>query len=321
MTLGNKIAELRKLNNLTQDALAQELGVSNQAVSKWESDQCCPDISLLPKLADLFGISIDALFDREPAVSAAPKTELPWPDDDTLHAVLFVGHKLVGDGKAAKDITFTYEGPALNVDSAFGVCCSDVAGNVMAGGYVNCSDVGGHVSAGGYVNCGDVGGSVSAMGNLNCGDIGKDAQAGGDVECGDVGSSVTAGGDVDCGDVGMGLRAGGDVDCSDVGGNVTAGGDVNCDEVGGIVNADGELNCDGTKVRITMHTDRPKDEASDDGDKTAEMAQKIAEEVQSKAQKITEDTMSYLSKVMEKMRSQWGDNKKNPEDPNPPAES
>lgn len=307
MTIGNKIAELRKQNNLTQDALAQELGVSNQAVSKWESDQCCPDITLLPKLADLFDITIDSLFGREPAApaapTAAPTAELPWPDDDTLHAVLFVGHKLVGDGKAAKEITFTYEGPALNIDSAFGVCCSDVTGNVMAGGYVNCSDVGGKVEAGGYVNCGDVGGSVSAMGNVNCGDIGKDIQAGGDAECGDVGGNLSAGGDVNCEDVGMGLQAGGDVECDDVGGNVTAGGDVNCDEVGGVVNADGEMDCNGTKIRIKLNSDG----------KSQEEVQKCRDA----AKKITEDTMRALSKAMEKMRTQWGDTPKEPKDPTP----
>ena len=64
MTLGTQIALLRKQNNITQEALAQQLGVTNQAVSKWESDQCCPDVTLLPKIADIFHISIDTLFGR-----------------------------------------------------------------------------------------------------------------------------------------------------------------------------------------------------------------------------------------------------------------
>ena len=61
MTLGSNIASLRKQNNITQEALAQKLGVTNQAVSKWESDICCPDVTLLPKIADIFDVSIDAL--------------------------------------------------------------------------------------------------------------------------------------------------------------------------------------------------------------------------------------------------------------------
>ena len=48
MIIGSKIAFNRKKLGITQDALAQKLEVSNQAVSKWESDQCSPDISLLP---------------------------------------------------------------------------------------------------------------------------------------------------------------------------------------------------------------------------------------------------------------------------------
>ena len=48
MTIGKRIAALRREKNLKQDDLAQMLEVSPQAVSKWENDQTCPDISLLP---------------------------------------------------------------------------------------------------------------------------------------------------------------------------------------------------------------------------------------------------------------------------------
>jgi transcriptional regulator with XRE-family HTH domain len=60
-TLGNRIVHHRKRLGLTQDQLAEKLGVTAQAVSKWENDQSCPDIAMLPKLAALFGISIDEL--------------------------------------------------------------------------------------------------------------------------------------------------------------------------------------------------------------------------------------------------------------------
>ena len=62
---GQRIAALRKEKGMTQEALAQRLGITNQAVSKWESDQCCPDIMQLPALADIFEISMDALFGRQ----------------------------------------------------------------------------------------------------------------------------------------------------------------------------------------------------------------------------------------------------------------
>ncbi|MBR6536202.1 MAG: helix-turn-helix transcriptional regulator [Lachnospiraceae bacterium] len=56
-----QIAFLRKQKGLTQEELAKTLGVTNQAVSKWESGQCCPDIQLLPDLAKLFEVSVDEL--------------------------------------------------------------------------------------------------------------------------------------------------------------------------------------------------------------------------------------------------------------------
>lgn len=64
-TLGKRIVAHRKRLGLTQDALAEQLGVTAQAVSKWENEQSCPDISMLPKLAEIFGITIDALLGIE----------------------------------------------------------------------------------------------------------------------------------------------------------------------------------------------------------------------------------------------------------------
>lgn len=61
-SLGKKISELRKEKSFTQEELAEKLGVSPQAVSKWENDLSCPDIMLLPELASLFDVSIDELF-------------------------------------------------------------------------------------------------------------------------------------------------------------------------------------------------------------------------------------------------------------------
>ena len=54
-TLGKRIVFHRKRLGLTQDALAELMGVTAQAVSKWENDQSCPDIGALPKLAEIFG--------------------------------------------------------------------------------------------------------------------------------------------------------------------------------------------------------------------------------------------------------------------------
>jgi len=57
--MGARILRRRKEKGLTQEALANKLGVSNQAVSKWEGDVCCPDLQLLPLLADTLGAGRD----------------------------------------------------------------------------------------------------------------------------------------------------------------------------------------------------------------------------------------------------------------------
>lgn len=76
-TIGKRIAERRKLKNIKQDELAEKLCVSPQAVSKWENDISCPDISLLPKLAEILGITVDELLSgkQENAVSFVPESE------------------------------------------------------------------------------------------------------------------------------------------------------------------------------------------------------------------------------------------------------
>lgn len=60
-TMGKRIAQNRKRLGLTQDALAEKLGVTAQAISKWENDQSCPDITMLPRLAEIFGVTTDEL--------------------------------------------------------------------------------------------------------------------------------------------------------------------------------------------------------------------------------------------------------------------
>lgn len=64
-TLGKRISAYRKQMGLTQDQLAEKLGLTAQAVSKWENDLSCPDITVLPKLADIFGVTTDTLLGRE----------------------------------------------------------------------------------------------------------------------------------------------------------------------------------------------------------------------------------------------------------------
>ena len=60
--LGENIADRRRRAGFTQDELGSRLGVSAQAVSKWERNVSCPDIMLLPELARTLGVTLDDLF-------------------------------------------------------------------------------------------------------------------------------------------------------------------------------------------------------------------------------------------------------------------
>ena len=87
MTIGKRIALLRKEKGLTQEELATHMGVSPQAVSKWENDQTCPDISALPKLSKLLGVTVDELLEGKqelPAVRVLPPEERKDPKDMLL---------------------------------------------------------------------------------------------------------------------------------------------------------------------------------------------------------------------------------------------
>lgn len=60
-TMGMMIASKRKELGMTQLELANKMGVTDKAVSKWERDLSCPDVSSLPKLAEILGLSVDEL--------------------------------------------------------------------------------------------------------------------------------------------------------------------------------------------------------------------------------------------------------------------
>ena len=92
MTIGKRIAALRREKNLKQDDLAQMLEVSPQAVSKWENDQTCPDISMLPKLAKILGVSVDELLsgkqELQPVVTLVPEDQRKDIKDMVLRIVV-----------------------------------------------------------------------------------------------------------------------------------------------------------------------------------------------------------------------------------------
>ena len=68
-TIGGFIAVLRKANGMTQRELAEKLNVSDKAVSRWERDECAPDLTLIPVLAEIFGVTSDELLRGEKATA------------------------------------------------------------------------------------------------------------------------------------------------------------------------------------------------------------------------------------------------------------
>ena len=63
MSLGNSLYESRKKKGLSQEEVAEKLGVSRQTISKWETEETVPDIYQAKKLAKIYGLSLDELID------------------------------------------------------------------------------------------------------------------------------------------------------------------------------------------------------------------------------------------------------------------
>lgn len=81
-TIGAFISALRKANGMTQQDLADRLGVSNKAVSRWERDENAPDLSLIPAIAELFGVTCDELLKGERIFRDAEEPTKPEPKVD-----------------------------------------------------------------------------------------------------------------------------------------------------------------------------------------------------------------------------------------------
>lgn len=164
MKIGENIRALRLQKGLTQEQVAQQLGVTYQAVSKWENGTNTPDIGLLPEIAALFGVTIDALFHQD---AASPLAGLPVEDDGVIRIVQLRGRQVV-----AVTPRMSPDDPAIKI--AFPRNCNDrtqyfkveVYGHVIADGSIN-GDVVYHQS----VQCAEINGNVRTTGNVTASSI------------------------------------------------------------------------------------------------------------------------------------------------------
>ena len=126
MTLGKRIAALRKEKELKQDNLAEALGVSPQAVSKWENDQTCPDISLLPKLAELLEVSVDELLSGKKEELATTAKVLPPEERKALKDMML---RIVVDSADGDRVRVNLPVALVQVAMEMGMEMPQVSGN------------------------------------------------------------------------------------------------------------------------------------------------------------------------------------------------
>lgn len=164
MKLGENIRALRLCKRLTQEQVAQKLGVTYQAVSKWENGTNTPDIALLPEIAAFFGVTIDALFHQD-AISALDG--FPVEDDGVIRIVQLRGRQVL-----KVTTRMSPDDPAIEI--AFPRNCNvrtqyfkvEVYGHVIADGSIN-GDVVAHQS----VQCAEINGDVRSQGDVKAGNI------------------------------------------------------------------------------------------------------------------------------------------------------
>lgn len=178
MKIGANIRALRQRGGMTQEQVAAKLGVTYQAVSKWENDTNTPDIALLPEIAELFGVSIDALFSREAPAGLAG---LPQEDDDIIRIVQLRGRQVL-----AVTPRMSPDDPAIEI--AFPRNCNDRTQYFKV-------EVQGHVIADGSIN-----GDVVCHQSVECAQINGDVRAQGDVKVNTINSigSIVCSGIYDC---------------------------------------------------------------------------------------------------------------------------
>lgn len=162
MSIGKNIASFRKAKGWTQAELGEKIGVSNQAVSKWESGTSMPDVMLLPVLADAFECYIDELFSREvkTEIHYAHCAEFPWADDNTIRIFQTVGKKIIKSQEANTCIEVAF--PRNCNETTRQYFKVEVLGNLMSDSSIN-----GDVVCHGYIDCHEINGDITSQGDVS----------------------------------------------------------------------------------------------------------------------------------------------------------
>jgi transcriptional regulator with XRE-family HTH domain len=179
IVLAANILKYRKKSGLSQEELANKLGVTFQAVSKWENAKAAPDIAFLPIMADVFGCHIDELFSREvkTEIHYDHCAELPWADDNTIRIFQTVGKKIMKLQEANTCIEVTFPRNCNETTrqyfkvEVFGNIVSDssINGDVVCHGKIDCHEINGDVNAQGDISAYQ----INSPGKIICNDIKK----------------------------------------------------------------------------------------------------------------------------------------------------
>lgn len=178
MNIGSNIKQLRQRMNLTQEQVANKLGVSYQAVSKWEVGANTPDIALLPDIANLFGVSIDSLFSDN--IDEFAEALSLAKDDDVIRVVQMKGKKVI-------KVTTAISPDAPPIEIAFPRNCNDRTQYFKVEVY------------GSVISDGSINGDVICHQNIECSQINGDIKSDGDISASTVnGGKITCNAISDC---------------------------------------------------------------------------------------------------------------------------
>ena len=138
MSIGENIAKYRKVKRLTQEQLGELLGVTNQAVSKWELDVSMPDVMLLPKISNALGITLEELYGIKAADERVKADDFPKAANDHLIEFMVRQSGVWFNFNKTQEENINYHKKTIyeSIDCVEG-CISDKAGAVFISGDIS----------------------------------------------------------------------------------------------------------------------------------------------------------------------------------------